>query len=129
MDAVAAAAGMASPMPLNIITNLTPASGKPPKSSAKSKGKSKPDSSDKARIKRDAWKSDKVVTILKAEGIMKDVTDIDGLLTYIRRARASEKDAARNAALARSCAVWEKANAQKEAVSTFVLFSSDFVFL
>ena len=120
MDAIAAAAGMASPMPLNIITNLTPASGKPPK--GKSKGKSKPDSSDKARIKRDAWKSDKVVTILKAEGIMQDVTDIDGLLTYIRRARAADQDAARNAALARSCAVWEKANAQKEAVSTFVLF-------
>ena len=68
MDAVAAAAGMASPMPLNIITNLTPASGKPPKSSAKSKGKSKPDSSDKARIKRDAWKSDKVVSTRKIRG-------------------------------------------------------------
>ena len=127
MDAIAAAAGMASPMPLTIVTNLTPASGKPPKSSAKSKGKAKPDSADKGRIKRDAWKADKVITILKAEGIMKDVTDIDGLLTYIRRARAADQDAARNAALARSCAVWEKANAQKEAASTFVLFSSDFV--
>ena len=122
MDTIAAAAGMASPMPLNIITNLTPASGKPPKSSAKSKGKSKPDSSDKARIKRDAWKSDKVVTILKAEGIMKDVTDIDGLLTYIRRARAADQDAARNAALARSCAVWEKANTDKETVGILVYF-------
>ena len=129
MDAIAAAAGMASPMPLTIVTNLTPASGKPPKSSAKSKGKAKPDSADKGRIKRDAWKADKVITILKAEGIMKDVTDIDGLLTYIIGNRASEKDAARNAALARSCAVWDQANAQKEAVSTFVLFSSDFVFL
>ena len=122
MEVIATAAGMASPMPLTIITNLTPASGKPPKSSAKSKGKSKPDSSDKARIKRDAWKSDKVVSILKAEGIIKDVADTDGLLTYIRRARAADQDAARNAALARNCAVWDQANAQKEAVSTFVLF-------
>ena len=103
MLAIADAAGMASPMPLTIITNLTPASGKPPKSSAKSKGKAKADSADKSRIKRDAWKADKVITILKAEGIMKDVTDIDGLLTYIRRARASEQDAARNAGFARSC--------------------------
>ena len=43
MLAIADAAGMASPMPLNVITNLTPASGKPPKSTAKSKGKSEPD--------------------------------------------------------------------------------------
>ena len=133
MLAIADAAGMASPMPLTIITNLTPASGKPPKSSAKSKGKAKADSADKSRIKRDAWKADKMITILKAEGIIKDVTDTDGLLTYIRRARAADQDAARNAArnaaLARSCAVWDQANAQKEAVSTFVLFSSDFVFL
>ena len=57
MDAIAAAAGMASPMPLTIVTNLTPASGKPPKSTAKSKGKAKPDSADKGRIKRDAWKA------------------------------------------------------------------------
>ena len=117
MDAIAAAAGMASPMPLTIVTNLTPASGKPPKSSAKSKGKAKPDSADKGRIKRDAWKAGKVITILKAEGIMKDVTDIDGLLTYIRRARASEKDAARNAALARSCAVWDQANGMRMLVT------------
>ena len=127
MDAIAAVAGMASPMPLTIITNLTPASGKPPTSSAKSSAKAKPDSADKGRIKRDAWKADKVITILKAEGIMKDVTDTDGLLTYIRRARAADQDAARNAALARSCAVWDQANAQKEAASIFVYFSSDFV--
>ena len=89
MDAIAAAAGMAGPMPLTIVTNLTPASGKPPKSPAKSKGKAKPDSADKGRIKRDAWKADKVITILKAEGIIKDATDTGGLLTYIRRARAA----------------------------------------
>ena len=122
MNAVAAAAGMASPMPLNIITNLTPAAGQPPKSSAKPTGKSQPDSSDKARIKRDAWKSDKVVSILKAEGIIKDVADTDGLLTYIRRARAADQDAARNAALARSCAVWEKANTDKGMVGILVYF-------
>ena len=127
MDAIAAAAGMASPMPLTIITNLTPASGKPPTSSAKSSAKAKPDSADKGRIKRDAWKADKVITILKAEGIIKDVTDTCGLLTYIRRARVADQDAARNAALARSCAVWDQANAQKEAVDIPFYFLSHFV--
>ena len=72
------------------------------------------------RIRRDAWKADKLVQHLIHKKAIVDVEDFEGLASFIEKAEGRERAAEGTDRLARFVEVQHKANAQKGAASIFV---------